>query len=143
MKYKKAMVYCHDAAGSERAQKALFQLGHRWEYHGRKVIVAPFDKPVIFFELAPGVLTYDSEEYAGRLQREINNDRYVVTVEQLEADASARSADERSPLGLRPESVVTALRAREIADAISRYVYADKRLPYSWLCELQNLVGEK
>lgn len=48
----------------------------------------------------------------------------------------------RPPLGLRPKYIADAMRAREILEAIDRYLSAGKKVPAEWIEELNDLVSE-
>lgn len=47
---------------------------------------------------------------------------------------------EKPPLGLRPKYIADAMRAREILEAIDRYISAHKPVPAEWIDELRTLV---
>jgi len=49
-------------------------------------------------------------------------------------------APERQPLGLRPKYVADACRAREVLEAIDRYMAAGKSVPAAWVDELKALI---
>lgn len=51
-------------------------------------------------------------------------------------------SDPRPPLGLRPRYIADAMRAREILEAIDRYLSAGKKAPSEWIEELSDLVSE-
>jgi hypothetical protein len=48
----------------------------------------------------------------------------------------------RPPLGLRPKYIADTMRAREILEAIDRYLSAGKKIPAEWIKELSDLVSE-
>jgi hypothetical protein len=49
---------------------------------------------------------------------------------------------EKPPLGLRPKHIADAMRAREILEALDRYVAVHKPVPVEWIDELRSLVCE-
>lgn len=49
---------------------------------------------------------------------------------------------EKPPLGLRPKYIADAMRAREILEALDRYVAVHKPVPVEWIDELRSLVCE-
>lgn len=50
----------------------------------------------------------------------------------------------KPPLGLKPYKMHNQQRALEIADAMKRYIIANKLIPHEWFCELKNLyAGEE
>ena len=52
------------------------------------------------------------------------------------------NADMRPPLGLRPRSVVMALRFQEVCEAIKRYWDAGFKLPIEWIEEYNELLDK-
>jgi hypothetical protein len=49
---------------------------------------------------------------------------------------------EKPPLGLRPKYIADACRAREVLEAIDRYMAAGKPVPAEWVDELKALICE-
>jgi hypothetical protein len=49
---------------------------------------------------------------------------------------------DRPPLGLRPKHIADACRAREVLEAIDRYMAAGKPVPAEWVDELKALICE-
>ena len=54
----------------------------------------------------------------------------------------AEPIESHPPLGLKPERIWRRERRIEIAEAVMRYVQADKPIPHEWLDELERLSGE-
>lgn len=50
---------------------------------------------------------------------------------------------EKPPLGLKPKRIYDRIRAVDILEAMSRYIYADKLIPKEWFYELMDLYMEK
>lgn len=47
----------------------------------------------------------------------------------------------RPPLGLRPRHIADAMRLQEIAEAIGRYIEANKGIPLEWIDEYNEIAG--
>ena len=63
----------------------------------------------------------------------------VYTPEDGHSAVIWREPEEKPPLGLRPRSIVAALRIQEILEAMHRYAATSKRIPPEWIAELNEL----
>lgn len=133
MNEKKSMKFrVSDAAHSADIQEALFKMGIRWQ-HGAGVEIKLVDKPI---------LTVDGEYIHWTLQTHFDKvlkPEYIL----LDGEIVPAGSVSKPPLGLRPRSVVDALRYKEVGEAMARYIMAGMDIPDEWLVEFKTLHHEK
>lgn len=129
---------------SEKIQRALFCQGYRWLTNPLTLqhTDATFLHTIFTLSGHGRYIDYAEDEHWFNVDKKDVPEYVLFEGHFVRKDNMAtcvEAAEERPPLGLRPKSVVNALRIREVVDAIHRYVYTDKVVPGEWLEELQEL----